>query len=119
MKLFTIILFFTVTASFAQKHTTEKKYFYYDYSDLYPNLYLVPKKPYNGGVLCLYYCAIKSKNWMPINPDVVDFFAFYNSYNDKPIYGAKGYRYAYSWFGYNAKPIELELLKEDNKWKVE
>ena len=35
------------------------------------------------------------------------------------IYGAKGYRYAYSWYGSNAKPIELELIKEDNKWKVE
>ena len=58
MKLFTIILFFIATFSFAQKPTTEKKYFYYECNDLYPNLYLVPKKPYNGGVLCLYYRPI-------------------------------------------------------------
>lgn len=108
----------------------------------FPKDYLIQSNDYKTGkkdykvnkayVLCIYYCPPAGKNWI-LDYDIVKSMNLYlfikedsSSNSNFKFYGKKGYKYAYSFYGEDSKPIKLNpvvnetiIHEVESKWKVE
>jgi hypothetical protein len=118
MKKHILIIFLSLVSFFIYSQDIQEVY-----DKLHPDYYLLPKISPNQDFknFCFYYCPPNTKVWIREIIGNSGAVRFIISIPDGKgfFYGRKGYKYAYSFYGPDSKPIRLHILKKNNQWQVE